>query len=62
MTPLTYSEASNVVNAVEWNIPKKGSIPQGHYANAEEMGLITTDHAIPFTKYVTTDKAQPLIK
>ena len=61
MTPLTFKEASNVVNSIEWGCPKKSSLPEDHFTKAEEMGLITTEHDQVFTKYITTDKALPLI-
>lgn len=62
MTPLTHKQASDVVNAVEWNTPEKSTLPLGHFIDAEKMGLITTDHDQVFTRYITTEKAQPLIK
>lgn len=61
MTPLTFSEAKNVVNAVEWNFPVKSDLPQEHFDHAEKMGLITRDHDMVFTRYVTTEKAKNLI-
>lgn len=61
MTPLTHKEASDVVNAIVWGCPRKSSLPEDHFTKAEEMGLITTEHDKFFTKYITTDKALPLI-
>ena len=62
MLQLTHGEAQKVVNAVAWNTPPLNSVSEEHLKAAEEMGLITQEHNVPFTRYVETEKAESLLK